>query len=167
MVHHVLVRRIWQGESKRSSLYLFFDLDDLYWLPNWKIRSKGKLVDLVEQKTSADEWIVSGNNSETRLIIWTKADTVVFLNYSFMVCFWRCFKRTLRGLCNKEEICNGNRDSFSRAFFSENSIFLYFISSYFKQSKKYSKLIKDPRYKHINFIEFTSPRQAEEWLKSL
>jgi adenylate kinase family enzyme len=62
-----------------------------------------------------DRWVVDGNYSAVRGIVWRQADTVVFLDYSFWLIMRRLLWRTLQRSLNQEEIWNGNREDIQKS----------------------------------------------------
>ena len=55
------------------------------------------------------------------------ADTVVWLDLPLRVCMRRLWGRTLPRIRNREELWNGNRESWRAAFFGWDSLFVYAI----------------------------------------
>jgi len=143
------------------------ELDSLYWLPGWKVRPVQELKKLAVQVAQKETWVVCGNFSVLRPIIWAKVDTVVWLDYPFLRCFWQAFKRSIKNIINQKTCCNGNQETFRRLLFSKNSILWWCITTYRKRNKKYERLMHDPMYKHINFVRLKSHKEADNWLKSL
>jgi adenylate kinase family enzyme len=61
--------------------YPHVELDALHWEPNWTEAP----LDLFRARTAhalaGDTWVVDGNYSKVRDIVWSRADTVVWLEY--------------------------------------------------------------------------------------
>lgn len=57
------------------------ELDALYWESNWTAASEQVFQNRVINALKGDRWVIDGNYSEVRGIIWSQADTVVFLDY--------------------------------------------------------------------------------------
>jgi adenylate kinase family enzyme len=142
------------------------ELDALHWGPSWEEAPGDELRERVSEATRGSSWVVDGNYGKVRDIVWGRADTVVWLDYSFPRIFLRLLWRTLRRGILREEIWNGNRESLTMAL-SKDSILLWAITSYPKNKEEYPKLMADPEYTHIRFLRHSSPRETEEWLKSL
>ena len=112
-------------------------------------------------------WALCGNFSILRAIIWSKADTVIWLDYPFWLCFFRCFKRAIVKLLKKESVCNGNYESFSRLFFSKYSVLWWLIRTFRKRNKSYETAMIDPNYSHIKFVRLRSQKETDRWIESL
>ncbi|QVL57997.1 MAG: hypothetical protein KFB93_02640 [Simkaniaceae bacterium] len=123
--------------------YPVTDLDDLYWLPNWTLRPKEQFASLIEAATSSDCWIICGNQSKFRHLIWPKADTIIWLDLPLHILLWRVLSRSLHRIFDKKPICNGNYETFSRLFCSK-SIVLWVLKTYFRHRHDYLKEMKAP-----------------------
>ena len=51
------------------------DLDDYYWLPNWQSRDPEEFYTIVGELTKDESWIINGNYSNVRKLIWERCDT--------------------------------------------------------------------------------------------
>ncbi len=121
--------------------YPVADLDTFYWLPNWTFRPSEEFASLIEDATSTDCWIICGNQSKYRHLIWPKADTIIWLDLPLYVLLWRVISRSIRRIIDKKEICNGNRETFSRLF-SSKSIVKWLLGSYFRHRRDYLEQMK-------------------------
>ena len=145
----------------------YTDIDDLYWLPGWTRRPKDELYELARQAVSDQKWVLSGNNSGIRSMIFANADTVIWMDIPFRICLWRCFKRAIGNLVNHDELCNGNYESLGRLFFSRYSILLWLVTTYAKRKKTCLEIMRNPEYKHINFIRLRNDHEVAEFVRSL
>jgi len=143
------------------------ELDRFNWLPGWKLRLHEELKVLVAQEIGKPSWVICGNYSVLRPMTWSKADTIIWLDYSFLICFWRCFKRSFSNALQRKQCCNGNYETLGRMFFSKQSILWWVMRTYKKRRKKYIRLMQDPMYKHIQFVRLRSDSQAKSWFKAI
>ena len=58
-------------------------LDALYWAPAWKPRADTEFQRLVDEATSGDRWVVDGNYAGVRDVVWPRASTIIWLDFSF------------------------------------------------------------------------------------
>ena len=87
------------------------ELDALFWGRDWQ----GAPVELfrhrVERETRDDGWIVVGNYSQVRDLVWRPADTLVWIDLPLSVVMWRLLRRTIRRTMTKEDLWGtGNRE---------------------------------------------------------
>ena len=143
------------------------ELDALNWGPNWTMRPDQEFRALVDQATSGEAWVVDGNYSSSRDIVWPRADTVVWLDYSLPLVLWRLWWRTLRRWLTQEELWSGNKERLWAHFFTSDSLFLWALKTYRRRRREYPALLKSPKYAHLTLLRFRSPRPADRWLAQL
>ncbi len=78
----------------------------------------------------------------------------------------RITKRSLNRIITKQEVCNGNYETW-RKLFSNKSIILHSFKSYHKRRKKYPILFKKPENSHLNIVRLRSPKATQDWLLNL
>jgi adenylate kinase family enzyme len=88
------------------------ELDGLFHQPNWTPLGLEAFRSSVEEFTGQPQWVIDGNYSHVRDIVWLKADVIAFIDLPKSQVMWRVAKRTLRRLFRREELWNGNRESF-------------------------------------------------------
>lgn len=119
---------------------------------------------LARTAVRAERWSVDGNYGQVRDIVWARATTVIWLNYSFPLVLYRCLKRTIRRAVTREELFSGNRESFRMSFLSRDSIILWVLRTHRRRKQIYPQLFSDPRFQHIRCIILESPRETERFL---
>ncbi len=143
------------------------ELDKLHWEPNWVEVPNDVMRERVSQAVSGNTWVIDGNlNSQESDIVWGKADTVVWLDYSFPVVISRVVWRTFRRVVTQQEVCNGNRETWKTTF-SRDSIILWVLQTYHKRRREYPLLLKKPEYAHLQVVHLHSPKAAQDWLVNL
>lgn len=70
-------------------------LDAFYWHPGWVETPKSKWHSVVQDLTHRKSWIIDGNYSDTLDFRLAAADTIIFLDFSRLLCLWRVIKRRL------------------------------------------------------------------------
>lgn len=143
------------------------ELDAIYWEADWKPRPMPDFRHLVEQAVSADRWVLDGNYSTVRDLVWPRATAVVWLNDPFLLVSSRALSRTLRRALTREELYSGNRESFRKAFLSSDSILLWVITSFRRHRREFAALRGSRTFPHIHFRELRGPSEASRLLSSL
>ena len=143
------------------------ELDALHWEPNWTMAELDVFRRRVASVVAADRWVIDGNYSKVRDLVWDRADHVVWLDYSFPLTFARLLRRTVARLRSGEELWNGNRERLSEQFLSRDSLFLWAIKTYPKYRATIPGLLASERYRHLRLIRLRAPRDAQQWLESL
>ena len=145
-----------------------YELDALFWLPGWVQKDRQDFHQEVDDLSRQPGWVICGNYSKLRDILWTRADTIIWLDYSFWRVFSRLFLRTLKRASSGEEMWEtGNRETFRKAFFSRESIILWMITSFYPKRREYTALLSAPDYAHAHFMRFSGPARLERFLNIL
>jgi len=144
----------------------FIELDALNWGPNWTPAGGEVLRARVEAATRSPGWVVAGNYSATRPVTWSRADAIIWLDYSLWVIFWRLVRRTWQRIVYKEELWNGNRENVwtQLKLWSEDSLFHWLFITYWRRKWEYPQLFAMPEHAHLYIFHFTNPKQAQTWL---
>ncbi len=143
------------------------ELDALYWLPGWDEAPDDLFRERALAALVGDCWTTDGNYSKVRDIVWGRADTVVWLDYSFPLVFWRIFKRTVwRGISRQELWGTGNRENLLRMF-TRDSMLWWVIRTYRRRRREYPALFRQPQFAHLNIVILRSPRDMQRWLERL
>nr|MBF6590244.1 hypothetical protein [Ktedonobacterales bacterium] len=69
------------------------ELDALHWGPDWTPTPTAVLRERVAAALHGDGWVVDGNYSALRDTIWSRADTLVWLDYSLPLVLARLTRR--------------------------------------------------------------------------
>lgn len=146
--------------------YDFIELDALYWEPNWKPAEVSDFYQRVEKATQTQAWVVAGNYSKVRELIWERAQLVIWLDYPFPIIFWRLLTRTIRRTVTQEELWNGNRETFwvHLKLWSEDSLFNWLFKTYWRRKREYPILLSAPQNRHLTFLHFKHPYETQQWL---
>ncbi|MFN8386869.1 MAG: hypothetical protein U0X92_10665 [Anaerolineales bacterium] len=73
----------------------FIELDALHWEPNWQEAPLDVFRERVRAATQAEQrWIVAGNYSVVRDLVWTKAEAIIWLDYPFLLVLRQLTRRT-------------------------------------------------------------------------
>ena len=120
----------------------FTELDALYWQEGWT--PAPDFAEQVERALETAQWVVDGNyNDEVQPFVFARADTVIWLDYSFGTKLWRLFKRTCRRTLSREVLWNRNTETVRKAFFSRKSIFVWSFQTHWSQRRRYEKLLSE------------------------
>src|SRR5262245_7432020 len=88
------------------------ELDALHWDANWTEAPLAIFRERVAQALAGDAWVVDGNYTKARDLVWSRVELVVWLDYSWPRILWQLLWRTLRRTLLREELWSGNRERF-------------------------------------------------------
>ena len=143
------------------------ELDALNWQPNWTQTPLDEFRVRVADALSTDTWVLDGNYSKSRDIVWPRADTIIWLDYPLPVIMARLFKRTLRRVVTREELWNGNRETLRGTLLSRDSLLLWALRTYRRRRRETPMWLARPECQHLTLIHLMSPQAADRWLAQI
>jgi adenylate kinase family enzyme len=146
------------------------EMDNLYHRPGWTTAPVEEFRARVQSALAqaGPRWVIDGNYSEARPLIWPQADTVIWLDYHISRIMWRLWWRTLRRISTREPLWEaGNVETWRAQFLSRESLFLWAWNTYHKRRRDYPLLLAQPENAHLTVLRFKYPREAQRWLASI
>lgn len=141
-----------------------YELDNYFWKENWTESTNEEFTKKVMDIIAEKNWVICGNYSKVRELIWSRATDIIWLDYSFYLVLFRSIKRSFIRSLTKEKVCNGNIETFKQSFFSKESIILWVINTYKRRKNQYSVLLKDFRDKKV--FRFKNNFEANRYLEN-
>jgi len=142
----------------------YVELDELYWAPEWTPNPQTEFLRLTDAATTGPRWVVDGNYGAVRELVWPRATSIIWLNFSLPTVFGRALWRTVRRSLLREALFAGNRETFRRAFLSRDSILLWVLTSYGPRRHNYPSLRAEGRYPNAGWVELHRPAEASAFL---
>lgn len=143
------------------------ELDALFWGPHWEPHFPADFRASVSAAVQGERWVVDGNYSSVRHLVWPRATAIVWLNLSLPRVFGRVLARTLRRAATGQVLWSGNRESWRRAFFSRESILWWVLRNHAPRRRQFAALKQAGGSGPPVWIELRSPRQVDAWLQSV
>lgn len=141
------------------------ELDALYWGPNWTPHPAEAFRASVDVATEGDGWVLDGNYSAVRDIVWSRADTLIWLDYRLGVNLWRLARRGLVRSLRREVLWNGNRETFRGNFFSRDALIPWAIKTHGRKRRDIPAALARPEYAHLAVLRFRTPGETRRWLE--
>jgi adenylate kinase family enzyme len=145
----------------------WIELDALNWGPRWTMSEDEVFRADVARAVSGCCWVADGNYSKVRDLVWTRADTLVWLDYALPLIFGRLLRRTLRRVISGQELWNGNKERFANQFLSRESLFAWAIQTHPRYRAEFPRALREQAYAHLEVVRLRSPRTTRLWLGSL
>lgn len=157
-----------EGLARRLDL-AFVELDALYWEPNWKGVDDEIFGRRVQKAISGESWVVAGNYSRMRPLIWPRAEAIIWLDYPFWTVFWRLTRRTFQRWWTRELLWGTNRENLWSHFklWSDESLFHWLFKTYRRRKREIPQLLDLPEHKHLIVFHFTDPKETDDWLNNI
>ncbi len=142
------------------------ELDALHWEPGWTAADREAFRSRVAASLTGEAWVACGTYRAVRDIMWGRADTVVYLDYPLPLMFWRLLRRTGRRVASREAVWGHSRETV-RKVFARDSIFVWQFKTFRAKRRQWAAALADPQWRHLTFLRFTRPQEAEAWLAAL
>jgi adenylate kinase family enzyme len=138
----------------------YVELDALHWGPNWTECPADEFRARVERALSPAGWVADGTyHGKLGDSVLERADVVVWLDLPLRVVVRRVGVRTLRRVRNREELWNGNRETWGEAFFHRDSLMLWLVATHRSHRRRYLE-----RLDRYEFVQLRSQRAIDAWL---
>ena len=142
------------------------ELDALHWDPGWTEVPDAVMHERVRRAVEATEgWVTDGNYIAVRDLVWSRADTVVWLDFPLPTILARYVRRTFRRLVAREELWNGNRERLSMHLSRRDSLLLWILSTYHRRRREYAELFAGRL--DLRTVRLRSPAEAHRWLTAV
>lgn len=140
------------------------ELDALYWGPSWTPRPLEEFRSRVRAVTATPSWVIDGNYSVVRDLVWGRATALIWLNYPFPLVLSRAVLRTFRRILTQEPLFAGNREALALA--DPEWIPWWVLRTFWRRRREYAALVHQPEYAHLQVLELGSPTAAQRLLQA-
>jgi hypothetical protein len=137
--------------------------------PGWTPLDDETFKARVTLATGSARWVVDGNYSTVRDIVWDRADTVVWFDLPYVTVMARTIRRTVRRTLTRQELWNGNKEPFSNLWSlnPERSIIAWAATRHGVYRQRYREAEHDPRWAGLRFVRLRSQGEADAFLAGL
>ncbi len=142
------------------------ELDSIYHQAGWQPLPAEAFRARLDAITGTGGWVVDGNYSKVRDLVWARADTVVWVDPPRHVVMRQIVWRTLRRMTLRSELWNGNRENW-RSLFSRDpgvSIILWAWHTYPSNRSRFAEMAANPAWRHLTFVRVGSRADARRLL---
>jgi adenylate kinase family enzyme len=143
------------------------ELDALHWGPNWTEAPLELFRERVEAAIEAPQWVVDGNYSKLRNLVWHQAELLVWLDYALPVVMGRLVRRTLRRCATQELLWSGNRERLRDHLLTRESLLLWALQTHRSRRRRFAAQLQEPDYAHLVVVRLRSPRTTRDWLTTV
>jgi adenylate kinase family enzyme len=143
------------------------ELDSIHHMANWQPRPRAEIRAMVEPELDRDAWIVDGNYKDiVRDLVWSRADTIVWLDLPRLLTVSRVARRSLRRIATREALWNGNRERLRNLLMwdREENIVLCSWTRHPLYRAEYAAAQSDPQWSHVEFARLRTPRAVAKFL---
>jgi len=147
----------------------YLELDSIFHQPGWTELATEEFRRRVAEVVAGDAWVIDGNYTAVRDLVWQRADTVVWLDLPRPLVMRRVVVRTLRRAVLRQELWNGNREPLTNFYRldPEQNIIRWSWVMHPGYVARYTAAMADPGHAHLRFIRLRSPAEITAFLASL
>jgi adenylate kinase family enzyme len=142
------------------------ELDSVHHQPGWAELETGEFRRRVAGFVAADSWVVDGNYSKVRDLVWGRADTVAWLDPPRRRVMRQVIWRSLSRAARRTELWNGNRERWGN-FLSLNpqeSVIAWAWTRHDVYRSRYAAARADPANAHLAFVQLRSARDVADFI---
>jgi adenylate kinase family enzyme len=146
------------------------EIDAIFHQPGWTQLDPPEFRERVDTFTSRDSWIVDGNyRTSIGDLVWERADTIIWLDYSRSVVLGRVTRRTFRRALSREELWNGNRESLRDALSLDpaRSVIRWSWTQHAKYQVEYAEAIANQPRADLATVRLRTPTETSGWLANV
>jgi adenylate kinase family enzyme len=142
------------------------ELDSVNHQADWVPLPTPEFRQRVASVVAGERWVIDGNYSKVRDLVWARADTVVWLDLPRRTVMRRVVWRTLRRVAGRVELWNGNRERWRNLLTldKEESVISWAWQTHAANQAKFEAAMADPVNGHLRFVRLTSPAAVRRFL---
>lgn len=146
----------------------FLELDSVNHQADWVPLPTPEFRRRVASAVAGERWVVDGNYSKVRDLVWGRADTVVWIDLPRRTVMRRVIWRSFRRVAGRVELWNGNRERWRNLFAldKEESVISWAWQTHTANRAKFEAAMADPANGHLRFVRLSSPAAVRQFLRA-
>ena len=143
------------------------ELDSVFHQPGWQPLERAEFRRRVSAFTTAPGWVIDGNYGAVRDIVWSQADTVIWIDLPRRRVMRQVTARTLCRMATRAELWNGNREPWRNLVRLKpaESIIMWAWTHHHAYRERYLSALADPANEHLTFIRLRTPAEIAALLR--
>jgi energy-coupling factor transporter ATP-binding protein EcfA2 len=139
--------------------------DAFYHEAHWQPAPPARFLARAEAFTAQPAWVIDGNYALTRDLVWSRADTLLWLDYPAPLVLRQLLARTVRRTLSRELLWNGNREQLLPNLFTADGLIPWFFRTHWRRRRETPALIA--AYPRLRVHHLRHPREAAALVTSL
>jgi hypothetical protein len=143
----------------------FTEVDALFHGPGWTERPT--FAQDVAQVVATDRWVLdSVGYSAVRDLMWSRADTLVWLDLPRWQVMLRVLRRSVWRALRRTELWNGNREGLGAWKDSGHPVW-WAWNQHAARRALIAERVADPRWAHLSVVHLRTAREARRWAREV
>jgi len=145
------------------------ELDGIFHQPGWQPIEPEEFRRRVADVTAKDGWVIDGNYRQVFSAVFERVEVIVALDLPRRVVIRRIIRRTLRRAWTRQELWNGNRESWLNIFRwnPERSIIRWSWTSYPRVQERLRWIERLANERRIPFLRIQTDEPLEKLVEEL
>jgi hypothetical protein len=118
----------------------------------------------VDRLTAQAHWVVDGNYAAVRELLWSRADSVVWLDLPRALVEWQVVRRSLVRWVTREELWNGCREPSPLGWRDPEHPVRWAWTKHAEYRVLYAARFADPQWAHLAHVRLRSRRAVRRFL---
>ncbi len=140
-------------------------IDDLTWGPGWVAVSLAEQRRRVAAICAQPEWVIDAAYGAWLDVVLPRVELVVALDYPRWFSLQRLVRRSVARSIDRQEVCNGNYETWRSAFLQRDSILWWHFTSFRRKRARVDAWEADPAAPRV--LRFHRQHQTDCWLSQL
>lgn len=138
------------------------ELDAVFHQPDWVPLDREEFRRRVAAFVAAPCWVTDGNYSAVRDLVWTRADTVIWMDPPRRRVMRQIIWRSLRRAALRAELWNGNRERWANLIRMDpmESVVAWAWTRHHTYQQRYEQAMSDPANAHLTFVRLRTPAEV-------
>lgn len=144
----------------------FVELDAIFHQPGWQELPLEEFRQAVGEIVATEAWVIDGNYSAVRDLVWARAGTVVWIDLPRATVMRQVISRTLRRALRRQELWNGNREPLGNLYRWDptKNIIRWAWTRHRVYADRFADAQRDPANAHLSFVRLRSSREIDSFL---
>jgi adenylate kinase family enzyme len=142
------------------------ELDAIFHQPGWQPLPAEQFRSRVAAAITGHGWVVDGNYSTVRELVWSRADTVIWFDLPRHTVMRQILWRTIRRAALRAELWNGNRERWVNVLSRDpqRSVVAWAWRTHQRNRHRYAAAASDPAWSHLRFVHVRSRAEVRRLL---
>lgn len=147
----------------------YLELDSIVHRGGWNATPDDQLQQEIRIFAEAQRWVVDGNYTSTRKVLWPLADAFVWLDPPKRTVMRRVITRTLKRVVTREELWNGVREPWTNLYSLDphKNVIVWAWTRFEHTRSKFETAIVDGTWSHADVHRLRSARDIDRFLESV